>query len=106
MAEPIERRKGNIAHIIDTFIGKQSRKVAFGIWGFIAANALIQEGKIDMRVYVEMFFTCAALIGFGTILDDILRKLGDKLADKAAGRISAVTSTIKTETTVTEAAPQ
>jgi len=98
----VERRAketGIISHIAETLVGKQSRKVAFGIWGFIAANTFLTTGKIDMVFYWKMFLTCALLIGFGTILDDILMKFGDKVATVAAKKVNTVVET--TETTVT-----
>jgi len=86
--EPVEKRKKYmLAQVVDVFIGRQSRKVAFGVWGFLAANSLIASGKIDMIVYWKMFLTCALLIGFGTILDSIVEKIGDQLAGKIATRI-------------------
>lgn len=88
--EQPERRKGNISHLVDVFVGKQSRKVAFGVWGFLAANGLIGAGKIDMQVYLKMFFTCASLIGFGTILDSILEKVGDKFAAAVVTRVNVI----------------
>lgn len=87
--EPVERRKKYMmAQVVDVFIGRQSRKVAFGVWGFIAANSLIASGKIDMVIYWKMFLTCALLIGFGTILDSIVEKIGDQLAGKISAKVN------------------
>lgn len=97
----VNRRKkenGITSHIVETLIGKQSRKVAFGIWGFIAANTLITSGRIDAIVYWKMFLTCALLIGFGTVLDDVLMKFSDKVSGIAAKKVNTVIET--TETTI------
>jgi len=88
MPHPDRRKEdGLVRTVLEIFVGRQSRKVAFGIWAFIAANALISSGKIDMAVYWKMFLVCAMLIGFGTIADSILEKLGDQLAAKVADKI-------------------
>ncbi len=98
----IDRRKketGIIAHIIETLIGKQSRKVAFGIWGFIADNALIASGKISEKTWWYVFLTCAVLIGCGTVIDEVLLKLGDKIAGFTANKINTVVETTTKVTT-------
>lgn len=85
-APKVERRqKYMLAQVVDVFIGRQSRKVAFGVWGFLAANGFLATDKITADVWWKCFLTCALLIGFGTIVDSIVEKLGDKLADKATG---------------------
>lgn len=94
-----QAENGVVAHVVETLIGKQSRKVAFGIWGFIAANALLTSGKIDIPTYWKMFMTCALLVGFGTVLDDVLLKFGDKVAGIAATKVNTL---IQTETTKIE----
>jgi len=95
----VEKRKDYFwPHVMDVFIGRQSRKVAFGVWGFVAANSLIASGKIDMVVYWKMFLTCAALIGFGTILDSILEKMGDQLAAKLVSKLKTEVPNADTNT--------
>lgn len=94
-----KKETGVIGHITETLIGKQSRKVAFGVWGFIAANTLISTGKIDIVTYWKMFLTCALLIGCGTIIDETLAKLGDKIAGFAATKINTVVETTTKVTT-------
>lgn len=98
----VERRKpetGLFRHIAETLIGKQSRKVAFGVWGFIADNTFLATGKITEHTWWLVFLTCASLVGFGTLLDELLRTLGDKIVGVAARRLNAVIET-KTETAV------
>ena len=86
-----ERRRGFFSHVIDVFSGRQGRKVAFGIWGFIAANAFLAEGRITADIWWKCFLTCMLLIGFGTIMDSIVAKLGDAaslaLGNRAASLI-------------------
>jgi hypothetical protein len=103
--EFVEKRKGYFwAHIGDVFIGRQSRKVAFGVWGFIAANAFLADGKITPQLWWEVFLTCALLIGCGTIVDSILEKIGDKLAEKVAAKIK--TGELNADTGLPQVAPQ
>lgn len=96
----VERRKpetGLIRHVAETLIGKQSRKVAFGVWGFIADNTFLATGKIAEHTWWLVFLTCASLVGFGTLLDEFLRTVGDKVAGSVAGKINTVIAS-KTET--------
>jgi hypothetical protein len=103
---PVERRKKYFwSHITDVFIGRQSRKVAFGVWGFIASNAFLADGKITPDIWWKCFLTCAMLIGFGTIVDAIVEKMGDQLAGKAAKVFKSSEETTRVVTT-TEPAPQ
>lgn len=100
----IERRKkeaGFFAHVAETLIGKQSRKVAFGIWLFIVVNAM-REQHADMPwdLWWKGVLLAAALIGLGTILDDTIAKFGDLIAVFAADKVKSVVST-KTETIAT-----
>jgi hypothetical protein len=76
-----------ITHVVEIFNGKQGRKVAFGIWGFVAANSLIMADKITADIYWKMFLTCALLIGFGTVLDSVVSKLGDAVSVFAGDKI-------------------
>lgn len=86
----VERRKKNVlTDIIEMFTGRQSRKVAFGIWGFIACNGFLAAGKITPDIWWKCFLTCALLIGFGTILDSVIGKVGTQLASKIADKIKA-----------------
>ncbi len=97
------KEKGFVSHVLETFSGRQGRKVAFGIWGFIAADSLISTGKIDETIYWKMFLTCALLIGFGTILDSIVAKVGDAFAGGVAARLNSITIK-KTEEVTTSVA--
>ncbi len=103
----IDRRQketGMIGHIVETLIGKQSRKVAFGVWGFIADNAFLASGKITPDLWWKVFLTCALLIGFGTILDEVILTFGKSVAVWAATKVQTIVNT-KVETTVTDAVP-
>ncbi len=96
----VERRQkdsGMIRHVAETLIGKQSRKVAFGIWGFIVGNSLLVAGKIESHQWLIWSLTMAGLVGFGTIMDDLLRKFGDKATGVAASKVNALIAT-KTQT--------
>lgn len=104
----IDRRKketGMFGHIIETLIGKQSRKVAFGIWVFIIANGM-RERHIDMPW--ELWWKCVllsgALIGLGTIIDEVVANFGNAVAGFAANKVKTILET-KTTTTVTTDAP-
>lgn len=98
----LNRRKqetGFWRHVMETLIGKQSRKVAFGIWVFIVANGM-RERHTDMPW--ELWWNCVllsgALIGLGTILDEMINKLGDRFIGVAATKINTFTETKTTET--------
>lgn len=67
-------------HIAETLIGKQSRKVAFGIWLFFAANAFLSAGKIDVMTWWKCTLLSGLLIGFGTVLDSIIEAYGTQAA--------------------------
>lgn len=82
--------KSIIRFFLETFGGKQGRKAMFGMWGFVAANALINAGKIDQGTYWHMFLTCALLIGFGTVLDSVVEKFGDAVAAMAGDKVNAM----------------
>lgn len=99
----VERRKkelGFMGHITETLIGKQSRKVAFGIWVFIIANGM-RERHADMPwdLWWKCVLLSGALIGLGTVLDDIVSTFGNAVAGFAANKVGAVLQT-KTETIV------
>lgn len=106
----VNRRKkesGVTGQIVETLIGKQSRKVAFGIWGFIAANTFLATAKIDADVWWKCFLTCALLIGFGTILDSTLAKVGDYIASSVGKKINSAVNivTVRTEETASDVPP-
>ena len=104
----VDRRKketGVIAHVVETLIGKQSRKVAFGIWVFIIANGM-RERHADMPwdLWWKCVLLAGSLIGLGTILDDVVLTFGNAVAGFAANKVKAIIET-KTETTVTTEPP-
>ena len=72
--------------IIAVFIGRDGRKVAFGIWLFWVATSLIAVGKIESAHWFYCAISSALLIGFGTITDAIVAKVGDAAADWLRGR--------------------
>jgi hypothetical protein len=103
-----ERRKketGLFGHVMETLIGKQSRKVAFGIWVFIIANGM-RERHTDMPwdLWWKCVLLAGALIGLGTIVDEVVANFGNAVAGFAANKVKAVIETT-TETTVTTDAP-
>lgn len=113
----IDRRKkeesGFVAHILETLTGKQSRKVAFGIWVFVVTNGM-KESHTDMpwELWWKGVLLAGALIGLGTILDDTIAKFGDLIAVFAADKVKAVfskrieaTTEATTQTTVTTEVP-
>lgn len=105
MADPIvERRKekGLITHVVETFNGKQGRKVAFGIWGFWVGTGLLIQDKITSEIWWWVFLTSAALIGFGTTFDSVVSKLGDAVVVIFADRVSKLKNitTVTTETKI------
>lgn len=96
----VNRRKketGVIRHVIETLIGKQSRKVAFGIWVFVVANGM-RERHADMPwdLWWKCVLLSGALIGLGTILDEMLAKLGDKVVGVVSSKINTITSVVET----------
>lgn len=104
----VERRKkdtGMIGHVVETLIGKQSRKVAFGIWVFIIANGM-RERHADMPwdLWWKCVLLAGALIGLGTIVDEVVANFGNAVAGFAANKVKAIIET-KTETTVTAEQP-
>ncbi len=106
----VDRRKkesGIIRHIFETLIGKQSRKVAFGIWVFIVANGM-RERHADMPW--DLWWNCVllsgALVGLGTVLDELISKFGDRVSGFAADKVNKFieTKTVEktSETTVSQ----
>lgn len=98
------KEKGFFGHIAETLIGKQSRKVAFGIWLFIVANGFKARTDMPWDIWWKCVLLSGALIGLGTVLDDVVAKIGDTLAVAVGTRIKAVVET-KTSTTVTTEVP-
>lgn len=101
-----DRRKkepGIIQFVIEVLIGKQSRKVAFGIWVFAVANGM-KERHPDMPW--DLWWYCVllagALIGLGTILDEIFADFGKTISSFLANKFKAVVETTTTETTTVE----
>lgn len=108
----VERRAKDTTvtqHVVETLIGKQSRKVAFGIWGFMIGNGFLASSKISNHQWLIWSCLMAVLIGFGTIADDVLSKFGDKLAGAAATRVDTLVETTvvakTTEQTVEQTPP-
>lgn len=98
----VDRRKketGIVGHVMETLIGKQSRKVAFGIWVFIVANGM-REQHADMPwdLWWKCVLLAGALIGLGTVLDDVVATFGNKLAGIAADKVTSIVETKKVET--------
>lgn len=83
---------GMLRQIAEVFVGKQSRKVAFGVWGFWVSNGLIVSKLIGEKTWWYCFLTSALLIGFGTVLDNFINKIADRVADKVAGQIEKTVS--------------
>ena len=112
MPEPIEyerrknKEKGMLTHIVETFNGKQGRKVAFGIWWFWVSTGLLIRGLLTELHWFYISCFCALLIGFGTIADALVSKIGDAVAvvfaDKVSKIGSVVSVTTKTEVTTPE----
>lgn len=99
----VDRRKREtsiIGHVAETLVGKQSRKVAFGIWVFIVANGL-RETHADMPwdLWWKCVLLSGALIGLGTIVDEVVATFGNTVAGFAASRVGAIIQA-KTETTI------
>ena len=104
----IDRRKketGIIIHIAETLIGKQSRKVAFGIWVFIIANGM-RERHADMPW--DLWWNCVllsgTLIGLGTVVDDVVSTFGKSVAMYAANKVNSLIGS-KTENANTTEPP-
>lgn len=103
-----DRRKketGFIAHILETLTGKQSRKVAFGIWVFAVSTTLLKDALIAADIWWNCVLLCGALIGLGTVLDETIAKFGDLIAVFSADKVKAVFSKKTETTTVTSETP-
>ena len=72
----------------EIFVGKQSRKVAFGVWGFWVATGFRATDKIPPHIWWWCFLVSALLIGFGTLADELVRRFGDKVIDIASNLVS------------------
>lgn len=72
--------------IIAVFIGREGRKVAFGIWLFWVSTSLRAMDKVESAHWFYCAMAAAFLIGFGTIADNIVAKAGDAFADWLRGR--------------------
>lgn len=98
----IDRRKKDLTlreHVIETLIGKQSRKVAFGIWLFLVSNAFKAKTDMPWDIWWKCVLLAGAMIGLGTVLDDTIAKFGDLIAVFGADKVKTVFAK-KTETTV------
>ena len=89
MSEEVKKRARdkageNLWQIVETFTGRQGRKVAFGMWGFWVATALRRTDLISAEIWWWCFLVCALLIGFGTIIDTLVERLGAKVVDVLA----------------------
>ncbi len=101
-----QKETGFLSHIFETLIGKQSRKVAFGIWLFIVANAFKARTDMPWDVWMKCVMLCTALIGLGTILDDTIAKFGDLIAVFSADKVKTIfTKKTTQETSVGVAEP-
>lgn len=98
----VDRRKkenGFFAHVAETLIGKQSRKVAFGIWLFIVANGFKARTDMPWDVWWKCVLLSGALIGLGTVLDEVVATFGNAIAATAADKVKTVV-TSKTQSAV------
>ncbi len=100
----IDRRQkepGVVRFVFEVLIGKQSRKVAFGIWLFAVANTFKSRADMPWDLWWNCVLLSGALIGLGTIVDELIRKLGDRVIGSIATKINSVTETTKTVETIT-----
>lgn len=68
--------------LINILILQDSRKVGFGLWGFITATVLTWRHLLDGAQWIECFFACSMLVGGGTVIDKMLAmKGGTNVAD-------------------------
>lgn len=91
-----EKRKGVIGVITDTlelFTGRQSRKVAFGIWLFIVANAFKAKTEMPWDIWWKCVLLSGLLIGFGTVLDAVISKFGNMFATSAGNKVATIVGT-------------
>ncbi len=94
-----QKESGIVRHISETLIGKQSRKVAFGIWLFIVANGFKARTDMPWETWWKCVLLSGALIGLGTVLDEIVATFGNAVARSAADKVGTVISS-KTQSTV------
>lgn len=95
------KEKGLITHIVETFNGKQGRKVAFGIWLFWVTNGLLVKGFVSNQQWFYCMIISALLIGFGTVVDSIVSKMGDAVVAVFAERVEKFKTVISKTTEVT-----
>lgn len=69
--------------IFNILIFNESRKVSFGVWGFIVCTVLTWFNKIPNTQWIECFVMCSILIGGGTLMDRALAIKENKDANKA-----------------------
>jgi hypothetical protein len=92
-----EKRRGwtvIFTQIADVLIGRQSRKVAFGVWLFFVATTLLKATLITSDQWLTCVYLSVALVGFGTIVDGILEKVGEKITAGVANHINTFTAVI------------
>lgn len=78
-----DRFRFGIGRFMSILFLQDSRKVGFGLWGFIIASALIWRGKLDGSQWIEAYVLSSALVGGGTV--------ADKWLDQKAGKTNVVT---------------
>lgn len=75
--------KIRLPKIFKIILFEDSRKVAFGIWGFIAGTFLVYFDKIPNYQWLECFALCSVLVGGGTLMDKWLNIKGNSDANAA-----------------------
>lgn len=93
-----QKESGVVKFAFEALVGKQSRKVAFGIWLFAVANAFKARTDMPWELWWNCVLLAGALVGLGTVLDDLISKLGDKVIGSVATKINTFTETKSTET--------
>lgn len=79
--------KSQWENLVDGLTGKGSRKVVFGSVLFYVSSAFLAAGRIGSREWLYCALAATLLIGFGTILDDIVRRLGDRIVDIVVSKL-------------------
>ena len=92
-----KKEKGLITHIVETFNGKQGRKVAFGLWLFWVANGFKAKLEMPWDIWFNCMVISALLVGFGTLLDAFLAKVSDAIVVIFADRASKIKSLTQTK---------